>query len=200
MTDAGVLSQPTLVLNKSWYAISTTTVQRALCLLFTEAAKVIRPETFEVHGFRSWSDLAVPPDEPCVRTVKLRIRVPEIILLTRYDRVPRRTLPFTRRNLFRRDNNTCQYCGGRPGTSWLTIDHIIPRSRGGRSTWHNCVLACVPCNRKKANRTPAEAGMRLLTEPVVPQWMQTAEIPLGRIPQSWEKFVNEQYWNVPLEP
>ena len=199
MTNACALSQPTLVLNRSWYAIATTTVRRALCLLYNEAAQAIRPETYELHGFESWADLAVRPDAPCVHTVRLRIRVPEVVVLTQYDRVPRKSMPFTRRGLFRRDASTCQYCGAQPGTSWLTIDHVLPRSRGGRSSWTNCVLACVQCNRRKSNRTPAETGMRLRREPNAPRWTQMLEIPIGRIPQSWEKFVSERYWDVPIE-
>lgn len=197
--DASLLSQPTLVLNRSWYAIATTTVRHALCLLVTEAARAIRPETYDLHGFESWADLKVPPEEPCIRTVRLRIRIPEIIVLTRYDGIPQSSVPFTRRNLFKRDKYTCQYCGVQPGTELLTIDHVTPRSRGGHSTWKNCVLACVPCNRRKADHTPAEARMRLRHRPEAPRWIGL-EIPLGSIPQSWEKFVSERYWDVVLEP
>lgn len=194
------LSQPTLVLNRSWVAIHATTAFDALRLLFKGAAKAVRTDTYEVHEFESWADLAVEPDEPHVRTVTLRLRIPEVIVLTRYDGIPSHSVPFTRRNLFRRDRNTCQYCGARPGTSELTIDHVLPRSRGGQSCWDNCALACVPCNRRKANRTPREAGMRMRREPVAPRWSPTLSIPLGRVRQSWEKFVGEQYWNTLLEP
>ncbi len=200
MTNACVLSQPTLVLNKAWFAIATTPVRSALSLLYTGAAQAIRPDTYEVYPFESWADLAVPLDEPCVRTVKLRIKVPEVIVLTRYEGVPQMSMPFTRRNLFKRDMQTCQYCGARPGTHELTIDHVVPRSRGGVSSWDNCVLACVACNRRKGNRSPAAAGLCLAKQPVVPRWTQVLEISLGKVRQSWEKFVSERYWNAPLEP
>lgn len=198
--SASVLSQPTLVLNESWIAIHTVPVKHALRLMFTGAAKAVQPETYEVHEFESWTDLAVLRDEPCIRTVALRIRVPEVIVLTRYNGLPDPGAVFTRRNLFRRDHNTCQYCGARPGTSELSIDHVLPRSRGGRSSWENCVLACMDCNRRKANRTPEEAHMALLKRPVKPRWSPLIEIPVARVRQSWERFVSDRYWDAPLEP
>ena len=200
MLTAGVLAEPTLVLNRSWYAIATTTVRHALGLLYSGSARAIRTDTYELHTFETWADLAVPLDEPHVRTVTLRIKVPEVIVLTHYDGAPKGTLPFTRRNLYRRDRNTCQYCGARPGSAELSIDHIVPRSQGGHGTWVNCVLACMRCNRRKANRTPADAGVRLRKKPIAPTWTPTLEVPIARLRQSWEKFVSERYWNVPLEP
>lgn len=198
--SAGVLGQQALVLNKSWAAIATTSVRDALSMIFTGAAKVIQPETYEMHGFDTWSDLAPAPDEPCVRTVSLKLRVPEVIVLTKFNGMPHARATFSRRNLFRRDKNTCQYCSVRPGTSELTIDHVLPRSRGGGSSWENCVLSCVPCNRRKANRTPAEAHMHLLKEPVEPTWTPIMEVPVARVRQSWRHFVSDRYWDVALEP
>lgn len=198
--DGAALSHQTLVLNRSWLAIATTPVARAVGLLYSGAAKAIRPDTYELHGFDTWADLAVAPDEPYLKTVRLRIRIPEVIVLLDYDGVPQQTVVFTRRNIYKRDRNTCQYCGARPGTAELTIDHIMPRSRGGRSTWENCVLACVSCNRRKADRTPEEAHLHLRHPPVRPRWAPTLGIPIARVRQSWAKFVSEGYWNVPLEP
>ncbi len=200
MEATGVLSERTLVLNRSWSAIATTTVKNALRLVYTGAAKAIRPDTYEVHGFESWTDLAVQSGEPCIRTVALKIRVPEVILLTRYNGMPSPSAVFTRRNLYKRDGNTCQYCGVRPGTHELSIDHVLPRSRGGLSSWENCVLACVRCNRRKGDRLPHEANLKLLSRPRVPKWNPILEISLGRVRSSWEKFVSDSYWNTTLEP
>ena len=199
MTESLVLSQPTLVLNKGWFAIDTTSVRHALGMLYSGAAKAIRPETYEVHCFDTWADIAVLPEEPCVRTVSLRIRIPEVIVLTRYDRVPTFHVPFSRRNLYRRDKYTCQYCGGRPGSQELSVDHVMPQSRGGRSDWNNCVLACTSCNHRKANCTPQEAGMKILKLPKAPSWSPLLEVPVARVRQSWEKFVSDRYWDLPLE-
>jgi 5-methylcytosine-specific restriction endonuclease McrA len=195
-----ILTQPALVLNRSWSAIATTTVRHALALVFKGSAKAIHTDTFEAHEFATWADLAVPPDEPCVRTVSLRIRAPEVIQLTQYNAVPSSSVVFSRRNLYKRDRNTCQYCGARPGTAELSIDHVLPRARGGRTTWENCVLACVRCNRRKGSRLPEEVGLSLLKTPVRPRWTPTLELPLGRVSQSWERFVSDRYWNVTLDP
>jgi 5-methylcytosine-specific restriction endonuclease McrA len=193
------LSQPTLVLNKSWVAIDTTPLMDALRLLFKGAAVAISPDTYEVHGFESWAALMAAEDEPHVKTVRLRIPVPEVIALTGFNGVPVQSVNFTRRNLFKRDKNTCQYCGVQPGTSELTIDHVTPRSRGGKSSWENCVLACVGCNRRKADRTLRQSGMQLRCTLQKPTWKPTLGIPVGRLRQSWAKFVSEQYWDTLLE-
>ncbi len=194
-----MLNEPTLVLNRSWVAISTTSVWTALSMVYRDVARVIQPSTFETHDLDSWADLAVPSGDPCIRTVRFEFPVPEIILLTRHNRMPRRTVPFSRRNLYRRDGNRCQYCGRRMPTSDLSIDHVVPRSRGGRTNWTNCVLACIPCNVRKGHRLAREAGMSLLRKPVPPRWSPCLTVPVGRRRASWEKFVSEQYWNVALE-
>jgi 5-methylcytosine-specific restriction endonuclease McrA len=116
-----------------------------------------------------------------------------------YDGMPRRNVPFSRRNLYRRDKFTCQYCGNRPGSEELTIDHIVPRSLGGRTSWSNCVLACVECNKRKANRSPREASMHLRKQPKIPHWSWDVEVALGHRKASWEQFLADRYWNVELE-
>ena len=194
-----VLAQPALVLNKSWVAITTTTVRRALSLLYTGDARAIEVETYQPHDFESWSDLSIVKDQEFVQTVHTKIRVPEVILLTQYNSVPEMTVVFSRRNLYRRDNYTCQYCGAQPGTEELTIDHVLPRSKGGKSTWENCVISCIKCNHKKANRTPREAGMILLTKPKKPSWTPMMKIGTQRRKVSWEKFLSDKYWDIKLE-
>ncbi|MGH7163101.1 MAG: HNH endonuclease, partial [Planctomycetota bacterium] len=196
---AAVLNEPTLVLNRSWMAITTTTVRHALSLVYQRAARVICPNTYETHDFDSWSALAVARDEPCVRTVSIHIRVPEVIVLALYDGLPHRTVAFSRRNLYRRDHFTCQYCGARPGSEELTIDHILPRSRGGRTTWSNCVLACVECNKRKANRPLTHAAMMLRRLPSEPKWSWDVEIAVGKRRASWDTFISDRYWNTELQ-
>ncbi len=193
-----MLAEPTLVLNKNWVAIQTTTVRNALSLLYTGCAKVINTETFEPLDFASWADLALTRDEACVRTVSLKIKVPEVILLMDYDKIPRHEVTFSRRNLYRRDHFTCQYCGSTPGSHELSIDHVVPRARKGRTTWTNCVLACIPCNKRKGSRTLRQAGMRLRIKPAMPRWSPYVQIPLFRKKQSWEKFVSDKYWDTEL--
>src|SRR5512143_342332 len=99
-------------------------------------------------------------------------------------------------NIYRRDRHTCQYCGVHLPPEELSVDHILPRSRGGRSTWTNCVLSCLRCNRRKSNRSVEEAGMRLIRQPVEPKWTPCVTIPLGHRKTSWQQFINNEYWNV----
>lgn len=193
MTSA-VLARDTLVLNRSWMAIATTPVRHALTLVFTGSALAIQPETFETHSFESWSGLHVPKGEPAVSTVNMVLRVPEVIVLRHYAGIPRQVLPFTRRNLVRRDQSTCQYCGRRPGTAELSIDHVVPRSRGGDTSWENCVLACVHCNRRKGSKLAHDAGMRLLRKPHVPQWSPIFEVAGTHQREAWRRFVADKHW------
>lgn len=189
-----VLSRDTLVLNRSWIAIATTPVRHALSLVFTGAAQAIQPETFETHSFESWVNLPIPEGEPSVSTVNMILRVPEVIVLRHYSGVPRQVLPFTRRNLVRRDESTCQYCGRRPGANELSIDHVMPRSRGGETSWENCVLACVHCNRRKGSKLVHDAGMRLLTRPNAPQWSPIFEVAGAQQRAAWQRFVSDKHW------
>lgn len=193
-----VLERPTLILNRNWQPVNVATVARALVLVWNAAARVVDPDDFQLYTWADWSRLAPPDGEPCIRASRLRLRVPEVVVLNGYDRLPDAAVSFSRRNIFKRDHSTCQYCGRQPGSEELSIDHVVPRSQGGLSTWTNCVLACVECNKRKADRTPQQAGMRLRKQPVRPAWK-----PLyarhGVVVASWSKFVSEAYWNVSLE-
>ncbi|MBI3268549.1 MAG: HNH endonuclease [Planctomycetes bacterium] len=195
-----ILDQRALVLNRSWIPIDTTTVRRAIAWLYQGVAKVVEPETYEVHDFESWSELAVARGEPCVRGVAIEIRIPEVMMLTGYNGIPRKEVVFSRRNLYKRDQYRCQYCRCQPGSEELTIDHVLPKAQGGKSTWDNCVLACVGCNKRKANRTPLTAGMRLMKLPVRPRWSPLIALRVGRVRRSWERFISDEYWDVPLLP
>lgn len=198
MSEA-VLSEPTLVLNKNWLPIRVCTVRRALTLVFKDLARIIGPEKFVLYDFASWLDLKVAAGEPHIRTVSLRIRIPEVIVLRHCDRFTRPRVIFSRRNLFRRDRNTCQYCGTRFPTEELSIDHVLPRSLGGESAWSNCVVACMACNARKGNRTLEAAGVTLLRIPKEPPPQMAFTIQLRTRKASWEQFVSEAYWNVELQ-
>lgn len=193
-----MLDQPTLILNRHWVPIGTVSVRSALCLLYREAARAILPQDYSLHDFDSWASIRPGENEPAISTVSLRIKVPEVLLLTQYGAFPRRRVTFSRKNLYRRDLYTCQYCGSKPALPDLSVDHIVPRSRGGTSTWGNCVLACLRCNRKKANRTLKESGLRLARAPAEPRWSPFVTIPLAQRRTSWEQFISNEYWNVEL--
>jgi 5-methylcytosine-specific restriction endonuclease McrA len=193
-----VLERPTLVLNRHWQPVHVATVARSLVMLWNESARVVDPDDFRLYTWADWSRLRPNEGEPFIRTVSFRLRVPEVISLTHYDRFRQSTVTFSRRNIFKRDHTTCQYCGRRPGTTELTIDHVLPRAQGGTSTWENCVLACTECNARKANRTPEQANMRLKTKPVRPAWKPMYAANNVRI-ESWSRFLSEAYWNVTLD-
>jgi 5-methylcytosine-specific restriction endonuclease McrA len=192
-----VLQRPALVLNRNWQPVNVATVARALVLLFNESARVVDPANYQLYNWADWSRLAPRADEPFIRTLRQRLRVPEVIALTGYDRLPTAAVKFSRRNIFKRDRFTCQYCGVQPGPEELTIDHVLPRAQGGTSTWTNCVLACVDCNKRKDDRRPEQAGMRLRREPVRSVWKPLYAAYEVRV-ESWSKFVSEAYWNVEL--
>ncbi len=192
------LERPTLVLNRNWQPVHVATVARALVLLFSERARVVDPADYQLYTWADWSKLVPRDGERFIRAVRFRLRVPEVVTLCGYDRLPTAAVTFSRRNIFKRDRFTCQYCGAQPGSEELTLDHVVPRAQGGESRWDNCVLACLACNKRKADRTPHQAGIRLRKEPVQPTWRPLYAAHEVRI-ESWSKFVSEAYWNVALE-
>ena len=193
-----VLERPTLVLNRNWQPVNVATVERALILLWNETARVVDPVDYQLYSWQDWMKLQPREDESFIQAVKQRLRVPEVVTLLGYDQLPSSVVTFSRRNIFKRDHYTCQYCGVQPGGGELTIDHVVPRSHGGVSSWENCVLACVECNKRKADRTPVQAHMRLRTVPFRPKWQPLYAHDHVRI-ASWSKFISEAYWSVELE-
>lgn len=185
---AELLNRATLVLNRSWRPVHVTTVRRALCMVFRDAARVVCTESLATYTFHDWLQVPVPHGQLAIRSPSVRLLPPEVILLTQFDRVPCHQAPFTRRNLFLRDDYTCQYCGRRCNSDHLSIDHVLPRSRGGSTNWENCVLACVGCNARKADRTIKEAGLRLLRPPVRPRWSPYLNLRPSQRMASWAQF------------
>ena len=193
-----VLDRPTLVLNRNWQPVAVATVAKALVKVWNDTARIIDPADYRQYAWADWSRLAPADGEPFIQTRWLRLRVPEVVTLTQYDRMPANAVTFSRRNVFKRDRYTCQYCGRQPGSEELTIDHVLPRSQGGVSSWDNCVLACVDCNHTKADRTPEQARMALRRQPHRPLWKPLYAAHGVRI-ESWSRFLSEAYWNVELE-
>lgn len=192
-----ILQHPTLVLNRNWQPVNITSVARSISMVYGDNARFVEPSTYRLFDWQDWSEIPVCDGEPYVQAVSQRFRVPEIISLKHFDKLPNSLVTFNRRNIFKRDRFTCQFCGKQPDRQELTIDHVLPRSRGGTSTWTNCVLACLNCNRRKADRLPQEAGMRLRTKPVRPRWSPAYSRHCLQI-QSWRSFVSDAYWDVEL--
>jgi 5-methylcytosine-specific restriction endonuclease McrA len=204
----GALGLSVLVLNRSFVAVHITNVRRAITLLFRQLAEVVHLEEghYAAYSLESWRELSAlraaefrSPEADWVRGVGFDLEAPRVIRLVGCDRSPRQGLRFNRRNLFARDGNQCQYCGRGFPTSELSLDHVVPRSRGGITSWENIVCACVGCNVRKGGRTPQEAGMHLVRQPVKPRRSPLLSLKLGNPKyQSWRTFVDTAYWLVDL--
>jgi 5-methylcytosine-specific restriction endonuclease McrA len=188
-------------------AVHVISVRRAFCLLCKDLAEVVTidDEGCKAYDFHSWREVSEAkarfrdPDAEFVRAVRFEIAAPRVIRLLTCDRLPRQRVPFNRRNLFARDGNRCQYCGKRCATSELSLDHVLPRVRGGQATWTNIVCACLKCNVRKGGRTPREAGMTLIREPVEPRTSPVLAVKLShRKYTSWKAFLDHAYWSVEL--
>jgi len=208
---ASPLNSQVLVLNRMWMAIRIVDARRAFSLLFRDLAEVIRVDdgSFAGYDFESWSEVSearrdfdAADAEPYewVRTVRTDIAVPKVIRLLGYDRLPKQDVKLNRRNIFARDQNKCQYCGGRFPTAELSLDHVHPRSQGGTSTWTNLVCCCVSCNARKGGRTPEQARMPLIKKPVKPTRNPVISIRMGSGKyESWRAFLDNAYWSVELK-
>jgi len=200
------LTEPVLVLNRLWQAVNVIAAKRAFSLLASGHASVVYEENedFQIFDMMDWVDFSQynqsVSDMEIVHTVRYSIRVPKIILLSIFDKVPKKELKLTRKNVFERDKYQCQYCGKRLPSEELNLDHVIPRHYGGKTTWENIVCSCVKCNSRKANRLPHEASMRLTRKPSKPQWRPVISIAArGRKHDEWKHFIDVAYWNVELE-
>jgi 5-methylcytosine-specific restriction endonuclease McrA len=203
------LDASVLVLNKMFMAVHVISVRRAFCLLCKELAEVVTLDDgqFMTYDFSSWAELSAyraqhfrQEEDDWVRTSSMEIQAPRVIRLLDYDKVPRQTVKFNRRNIFARDNNQCQYCGKKFITSELSLDHVIPRSQGGQTTWENIVCACVDCNVRKGGRTPRQANMTLIRKPEKPKRSPMLNLKLTQKKyQSWQSFIENAYWSVELK-
>lgn len=161
-----------LVLNATYEPLSVVSIQRAIVLLLKEKAELLEAA------------------ETTLRARGMAMPVPLVIRMVYYVRIPRAmTLPLSRRTVMARDQYTCQYCGVTPGRTELTLDHVLPRSRGGRTEWENVVVACRTCNQKKGNRTPREAQMGLARSPRRPRYIALAFLSDSTPREAWNKYL-----------
>lgn len=182
-----MLDSNVLVLNRSYLPIHVTSVRRAFALIYREVARAVN-EDYQTFDFEQWYRV---DGEPVIGTMKGPIRVPRVILLVTYDRIPKRQIRYSRVNVFARDKYTCQYCGVRPPRSELNLDHVVPRSLGGRTTWDNVVTSCVDCNRRKGGRTPQEARLRLIRKPTRPRWTPLTNLAISHSRyDEWQPFLS----------
>ncbi len=164
---------PVLVLNASYEPINVCAARRAIVLVLKGIAITEEVNGHELHAAR------------------IVMRIPSVIRLLEYRRIPHQSRSLSRKNILLRDRNTCQYCGTALGSGELTLDHVTPRSRGGASTWENLVACCHVCNHKKGNRLPVEAGMKLLREPRAFSLHTSRHLMrlMGRSDDKWRKYL-----------
>lgn len=170
----------TLVLSQGYEPVEIVSWQRAITLLFLGKVEVV--EEYNRN----------------IKTTSLVIKIPAVVRLLRAFRRHRKPVKFSRVNIYGRDDYRCQYCGDARTINELTYDHVVPRSRGGKTNWLNIVTCCQDCNRRKANRTPGEAGMKLLKQPAQPTAMPTLVVTVNResVPDAWRDYL---YWTGELD-
>lgn len=198
-----LLDRHVLVLNRLWQAVNVCSVRRAFTLLYQEHAQVVwrdRDNNYLTHDFAGWHDFSqTEPATEMIQSVRFMIRIPTVIVLREFDRLPSKEVKLTRQNIYERDNHTCQYCAQRLDRQDLNLDHVLPRQRGGQTTWENVVCSCIPCNTRKGNRLPHEANMALLKEPKRPRWRPFIHLTYSSpVHDTWKHFVDVGCWNVEL--
>ena len=195
-----LLSEAVLVLNRTFLPVEVTTARRAFSLLVGGQAGVL-DETFALHDWRHWQDIPPRADLETIHTPSRVFRLPRVIVLSHYDRTARHEVKFNRKNIFLRDHNHCQYCGRKCPTRDLSIDHVLPLSRGGKSVWDNVVCACLPCNARKGSRLLALSGLTLIKTPIKPRWHPLMKLGIGR--QAWfepfRSLLDVAYWTATLD-
>ena len=196
-----MIDSSVLVLNRSFFPVNLTTVKHAFCMLYRGIAMAVDSQ-YKTFDYESWSQVAVEQREEAIGLVNSLIKIPRVIMLVAYNRIPNTHVRFTRANIFSRDGNLCQYCGKPFPRNELSIDHVIPRSYGGKSLWENVVCCCIRCNRKKGGKTPKQAHMKLLALPCKPRWTSLNKISLHEIKRKeWLPFISildVSYWNTEL--
>jgi 5-methylcytosine-specific restriction endonuclease McrA len=203
----GALEKNVLVLNANWQPINIKNAFEAICDVYSGKAHIIGSD-YRVYNFDDWVEdwadavkMAKLSEDQFVSCVNYDLVIPEIIKFKEYRGFKKRQPKLSRSAIFARDDLTCQYCGKQGSPKLFNIDHVMPSSRGGRTTWENVVLSCIQCNTKKGNRTPEEAGMILRKKPVRPHWSTTQRHKFLRseVPQSWEDFLGKMYWDAKLK-
>ncbi len=185
-----LLKSSVLVLNRVYLPVHVTTVRRAFSLIYQGTARAV-DESYQTFDYEAWSCRVVPPGGDALGTVCGAVSIPRVIVLSVFDRLPKRHVRFSRANIFSRDRFICQYCGDKPARSYLNLDHVVPRSQGGRTCWENVVCCCLSCNRHKGGRTPDQAGLPLRRPPRRPRWtpLLSAVPPTSRY-REWKPFLS----------
>lgn len=168
-----------LLLNISYEPLKVINWKKAITMLCLGKVEVIEEYGRDIHS------------------VSFSIKLPSVVRLLKMVKRNNSPVKFSRQNIYARDRYKCQYCGVKHNAEELTYDHVLPRSRGGKTEWENIVTCCIDCNRKKGGRTPREASMRLIKKPLIPKWIPSVRLTIGfnKVPQTWREYL---YWHVEL--
>ena len=196
-----IINESVLVLNKAWTPVHLTTVREAFNDVMSERSRFIDPDSYLLHTMEEWMELPIvsiaddgtETTHRVIHTAKNQIRLPQVMILNDYDQVPDFELRLSTKNIALRDGFSCQYCNKKLQMDEVTLDHIIPQSRGGIDSWTNLVASCFKCNLKKAAKTPKEAGMTLLSVPREPKWFPLTARMGKNSPECWGKFVKNYH-------
>lgn len=204
-----VLDSRCLVLNKNYEPINIITVRKALNKLLNDKAEIVSVENKSFVGYNldSWIEFSflkrecgMDEDDELIGGENLAFIAPTIIRTLTYDKTYRQPLRLSRKNIFLRDGNICQFCGKRLPTEKLTLDHVLPRGQGGINSWENLVCSCYKCNNKKGCQTPEQAGMKLLRKPTKPNSFTVFEVPKDtKHYKNWDAFISDVYWRTELK-
>ena len=180
-----VFKKKVLVLNRHWIPLRTCTLKRSIKLLFSDKAMAVDHETCSVYPIDEWKKL--DPTDYHIKSGNSKLKLPEVIILKDCDKQPRKLLGFSKRFVLVRDQ-VCQYCGEYLTRSTATLDHVIPKSKGGKTTYFNTVAACRKCNEEKGSKTPEQAGMKLARVPFTPNFQLIFDT---KINPNWDKFLGK---------
>jgi hypothetical protein len=182
-------------------AYGVTTVQGALVAIWNGRAEAVNHAddySYETYSWEDWAKLRPADGDTLVRSGSAAFVAPQVVRMLDFKAMPKRGVTCSRINILKRDEWQCQYCSCRLSGETMHLDHVVPRSQGGITEWTNVVACCYPCNQKKRDRTPRQAGMPLLKKPVKPDWTPDFAIHASKY-RSWSKFLADAYWNVPLQ-
>lgn len=186
------LDNHVLILNKNWTVIGVIVVKDAITLMSKGSAKGVCTQTFTTYSWENWISNENPPKvDFYIQSPSMQIPAPQVIVLIKYDDVYHTSIRFSQRAIYNRDQYTCQYCEKKLTTKELSIDHVIPRSKKGKNNFENCVTSCKPCNNRKANLEPNEAGMALIKKPVKPIYNPVYHI--KERPKAWKPLLKENW-------
>lgn len=204
-----LLQSRVLKLNKSYTPIDIITAKDAFVDVYTQKSEIVDVEggTYVSYDFESWAEISELKHEleqfgefdEWIFTSSLTIQIPRVIRSLSYSKVWREGPRLSRKAIYQRDHNMCQYCGKKLSTKELTLDHVLPLAQGGRTSWTNLVVACFPCNNRKGDKTPDQANMLLIRKPFKPKVDMTLYGHTQHPKYStWRNFISDVYWNVEL--